>query len=430
MNDSLQATLKYLYDLQFFGVKLGLNHTSVLLNHLGNPHLSFPVIHVAGTNGKGSTCAMLDSIFRAAGYKTGLYTSPHLFHFSERIRINGVAIPEAEIVRLTNVMKNKIDELKCTFFEATTAMAFDYFKDNRIEIGIIETGLGGRLDSTNTVDPLISVITNIGLEHTEYLGKTIESIAREKAGIIKKNKPCLIGYVNDQARRVFQETAVSLQSADYFLEDIANISNSLFSIDHSQMDLKVRIGNELNSFDALKVGLAGKHQLNNAALAVSSLLIQKKFQVSENAIRQGLENVTWNARLEIIQKEPYVVADAAHNAAGMKVLSEAITSIYKPRFNKLYLIIGMLADKDYEEAVASIAADFTEIYTITPKSERALDAEKLAECLHNIHSKVKTAESLELAIREIKSKMTSRDMLLVTGSHFVLSELNSIRQVS
>ncbi|MBL7961023.1 bifunctional folylpolyglutamate synthase/dihydrofolate synthase [bacterium] len=430
MTKSFEATLKYLYDLQFFGMKLGLDNTRSLLEYLENPQHSFPVIHVAGTNGKGSTCAMLDAIFHAAGYKTGLYTSPHLFHFSERIRINGACISEADIVRLTNKMRTKIDELKCTFFEATTAMAFDYFKENGIEIGIIETGLGGRLDATNVVDPLLSLITNIDLEHTEHLGKTMESIAVEKAGIIKPYRPCLVGFVDDNVKRVFDDKARSVNSTAFYLGNITTFSNVQLEIDRSQIDLNVNIHDGNYFFENLNVNLTGKHQLTNAAMAVSSAVIQKQFPVSEDAIRLGLENVIWPARLEVIRKDPWIIADAAHNPAGMMVLAEAVESVCKPHFNKLFLIIGMLADKDYAEAVRIIAPHFTDIYTVTPRNEGALKAEDFAESIRQFYTQVPASESFENAFLDIQSKMNSNDLLVITGSHFLLSELKHIRMTS
>ena len=430
MNNSFQNTLKYLYDLQFFGMKLGLDNIRDLLESLDNPQRSFPAIHVAGTNGKGSTCAMIEAIFRAAGFRTGLYTSPHLFHFSERIQVNGEAISEADIVRLTDTMRIRIDELKCTFFEATTAMAFEYFKEQKVDIGIIETGLGGRLDATNVIDPVLSVITNIDLEHTEHLGKTIGSIAFEKAGIIKTHRPCLAGPVDNTVKAVFDKMAGTSQSSIFYLDTIALLSNPELDIDGSVMDLEINHRNKNTSFRKLYIGLAGKHQLNNAALAVSAVIIQDKLPVSEDTIRLGLKNVSWNARLQTIQKQPYIIADAAHNPAGIKVLSEAIAKIYKPKFEKLFLIIGMLADKDYEEAAAILAPHFSEIVTITPRNERALPAAKLAEIFQKFHGHSEQAESLEVAIAGIKKKMSSKDLLIITGSHFVLSELKNIMRPS
>lgn len=430
MNKTFEDTLKYLFDLQFFGMKLGLDNIRDLLKFMDHPEHSFPAIHVAGTNGKGSTCAMLESIFRAAGYRTGLYTSPHLFHFSERIRVNGAAIPEEDIVRLTNNMRIRIDHLKCTFFEATTAMAFEYFKEQKIDIGIIETGLGGRLDATNVIDPILSVITNIDLDHTEHLGKTVESIAYEKAGIIKPYKTCLAGPVNQDIKAVFDQTAVNGQSPLFYLDTIASISNSELKIDGSVMDLEIRHESKNSSFIKLQIGLAGKHQLNNAALAVGAVMFQNKFTVSEDAIRNGLKNVTWKTRLEMIQKQPCIIADAAHNPAGIKALSEAILEIYKPKFDKLFLIVGMLADKDYTEAAKILAPHFTEIVTVTPQNERALPASRLSEAFRVFHKRVEKAESLGEAIVEIKRKMSSRDLLVITGSHFVLSELKDIMRAS
>ncbi len=430
MNKTFEDTLKYLFDLQFFGMKLGLDNIRNLLKFMDHPEHSFPAIHVAGTNGKGSTCAMLESIFRAAGYRTGLYTSPHLFHFSERVRVNGSAIPEDDIVRLTNNMRIRIDHLKCTFFEATTAMAFEYFKEQKIDIGIIETGLGGRLDATNVIDPILSVITNIDLEHTEHLGKTVESIAYEKAGIIKPFKTCLAGPVNQNIKAVFDQTAANGQSPLFYLDTITSISNSELEVDGSVMDLEIRHESKNSNFKKLQIGLAGKHQLNNAALAVGAVMLQNKFTVSEDAIRNGLKNVAWKTRLEMIQKQPCIVADAAHNPAGIRALSEAILEIYKPKFDKLFLIVGMLADKDYAEAAKILAPHFTEIVTVTPQNERALPASRLSEAFRVFHKRVEKAESLGEAIAEIKSKMSSRDLLVITGSHFVLSELKDIMRAS
>jgi dihydrofolate synthase/folylpolyglutamate synthase len=430
MNDTFQTTLQYLYDLQFFGMKLGLDNIRELLKHLGDPHRSFPAIHIAGTNGKGSTSAMLESIFRAAGYRTGLYTSPHLFRFGERIRINGVPISEEEIVTLTQKMKNKIDELKCTFFEATTAMSFEYFRNQTIDIGIIETGLGGRLDATNVIEPIVSIITNIGLEHTEHLGNTISAIAFEKAGIIKPKAPCVVGRVDREARVVFERTSSELHSSIYFLDRISSIAKSELNIDGSNIDLNLQIGDMKIHFNKLKIGLAGKYQLDNAALAVAATLIQKRFKVNESDIRSGLSEVRWNARLEVIHKEPFIICDAAHNPAGLRALVESITEIYKPRFGKLFLIIGMLSDKNYKEAAKTVAPHFDEVCAVTPQSERALKAEQLAEIFRRIHPSVSEGNSVVQAVNSVKEKMSPNDLLIVTGSHFVLSELRDFMRVS
>ncbi len=430
MTNSFETTLRYLYDLQFFGMKLGLENISVLLKSLNNPERSYPTIHIAGTNGKGSTSAMLESIFRAAGYRTGLYTSPHLFHFGERIRVEGRVIPEKDIVRLTQKMKPQIDDLKCTFFEATTAMAFEYFREQKIDIGIIETGLGGRLDATNVLTPLVSIITNIGLEHTEYLGNTIPAIAYEKAGIIKPQVPCVIGPVTADAKEVFDRMARERKSPIYFLDAISRATPVELLIDGSIMDLELKWDDRSLRLNKLKIALAGSHQLSNASLAAAAAVIQKHFGISEFQVRQGMAEVRWPARLEILRREPFILCDAAHNPDGLRTLMTFVSEVCKPRFDKIYLVIGMLSDKNYREAAQIVSPHFDRIFTVTPNSERALKADELADVFMEFHAQAEAVVSVGQAVENTATKMSSRDLMVVTGSHFVLSELQNVRSIS
>jgi dihydrofolate synthase/folylpolyglutamate synthase len=423
MDNTVQSTLKYLFDLQFFGMKLGLENTLELLRFFDNPQRQFPIIHVAGTNGKGSTCALLAAVFQSAGLKTGLYTSPHIHRFSERIRINGVEIPETDIIGITARMRGKIDALQCTFFEATTAMAFQYFAENGIDIGIIETGLGGRLDATNTVQPELSVITNIDFDHTEHLGKTIPEIAFEKAGIIKPHVPCIVGASEEQSREVFTVAAKEKNAELLFLDDVAEIRNAELSIDGSYFDLRINLPHTSADFKRLHVTLAGEHQINNAALSVIALLLQKQYAISEDHIRNGLKSVDWKGRLELISRDPFVLVDAAHNPAGMKQLRRSLEAIYRPRFPRMFLIIGMLADKEYESAVEEILPVFDFVYTVTPNSPRALDGKILESCVRRKTKHVRFLDGIADAVNEVRSKMSKEDLLVIAGSHFVLSEI-------
>jgi len=418
---TFKDTLQYLFDLQFFGMKLGLENTERLLGFLNHPEKKFPTIHIAGTNGKGSTCAMLDAVLRAAGYKTGLYTSPHLFHFSERIRINGQPISESNIVRLTQKMRPKIDELRCTFFEATTAMAFDYFAENDIDAGIIETGLGGRLDATNIIQPEVSVITSIGFDHMEYLGNTIEKIAAEKAGIIKELIPCVIGNVPSEAVGVFLQAGIEKNSLVRFLENSCETRNINLGSKGSSFDLVV----EGNAYDQLTMNLTGRHQIANAALTILALKMQKRFPVPEAAIRKGLKNVVWPGRLHLIRTKPVILVDAAHNADGMRALREALTKIYKTRYAKLHLIIGMLKDKDYEASINEIVGVFDRIYTVTPNNPRALPGRDLADLIGK-KKPTQSFDEIQGAIEAARTEAAKNDLIVITGSHFVLSEISAL----
>ncbi|MBX7151881.1 bifunctional folylpolyglutamate synthase/dihydrofolate synthase [bacterium] len=420
---SVKETLKYLYDLQFFGMKLGLENTIKLLKTLNNPQHTFPSIHVAGTNGKGSTCSMMASIFQAAKLKTGLYTSPHILNFSERIRVNGSEIPESEIIHITEKMKKTIDELRCTFFEATTVMAFDYFANQQIDIGIIETGLGGRLDATNVVVPEVSVITNIGMDHTEHLGTTLDAIAGEKAGIIKEQVPCLIGPIEAELKPVFKNIADARQSPLFFYDDIVQVTSKKLTDHGSLVDLYFKVNNHGYALNELEINLAGHHQIQNAVMAVAAVRLQKKFEVSESAIREGLCSVDWKGRLQIIQHQPLIIADAAHNPMGMQKLRESIETIYRSKYDRMILVLGMLADKDFESCVNAIAGIFDTIYTVTPNSPRALSAETLAKVAKQRHAQVFVGGSVNSTVEKIKTGMTDRDLLVIAGSHFVLSEI-------
>jgi dihydrofolate synthase/folylpolyglutamate synthase len=320
-------------------------------------------------------------------------------------------------------MRGKIDALQCTFFEATTAMAFQYFKENGIDIGIIETGLGGRLDATNVVQPELSVITNIDFDHTEHLGKTISEIASEKAGIIKPHIPCVVGKREAASGVIFRKEAQAKHAELYFLDDVAEIRNMELSMDGSCFDLKIDWPRASVDLKHLLVKLSGEHQIHNAALSVAAALRQTKFTISEDHIRNGLRSVDWKARLELISRDPFVLLDAAHNPPGMKQLRRSLETIYRPHFPKMFLIIGMLADKEYESAVGEILPSFDFIYTVTPNSPRALDGKALEGTVRKRTKNVRFVDSIARAVKEAQSEMSKEDLLVIAGSHFVLSEI-------
>ena len=315
------TTLRFLYDLQLFGIKVGLENIKSLLSFLGNPEKRLTCIHIAGTNGKGSTAAMIASILTASGYKTGLYTSPHLIDFPERIRIDGESISRRIIVELTKSLRPIIERRRATFFEATTAIAYQYFADQEVDVAVIETGLGGRWDATNVITPILSIITNIGLEHTEYLGKTYSHIAFEKGGIIKPGVACLTGTTNKAALNTLRR--IAKRKASHFSR-APGISSD--EIRHRSLSgLRANIRTKRTMYRNLDIRLAGDHQASNAQLA---LLAMEEMQdagferVSKKSVRDGLrsirKNTSFRGRMEILSEQPPVVADVAHNPDGIQ----------------------------------------------------------------------------------------------------------------
>src|SRR5512143_3207423 len=316
---SYQGTIDYLYALQKHGVKLGLANTVTLMARLGNPHRAFRSIHVAGTNGKGSTSAFLASVLQAAGCRTGLYTSPHLVSFTERIRVDGAPIPEARVVELAERVREAYSRsagtgrdgaMSPTFFEVTTAVAFCYFAEEGVDIAVVEVGMGGRLDSTNVVTPLVSVITNIDIEHTEYLGGTLEQIAGEKAGIIKPGVPVVTGAMQPEAKGVIEREAAAKGSPVYLLAREFRAVNVVAGreqvFDYRGLDAAYR---------GLHVRMLGRHQVDNASLALAAVecLRDAGVAVDETAVRRGLERALWEGRLERVAQGPDIYLDGAHN---------------------------------------------------------------------------------------------------------------------
>jgi len=343
--NSYQEFLSYLNEKAKIGMRFGLENISLLLQKLDNPHKKLHVIHIAGTNGKGSVAAMLSAILTAAGLKVGLYTSPHLVNVRERIRLNENDISEADMLATAKrIAKHDFQEI--TYFEFITAAAFNYFNEQKVDIAIMETGMGGRLDATNVCDAMVAIITDISIDHAEYLGDTIEKIRKEKMAIIKKN------------------------SISVLAEDLGTD----FEIEKRELDFQtISIGER----DDIKLNLLGDHQARNCALALKTIdvLIDNGYKIPVQSIYFGLKNVRWPARFQILNKDPLVVLDGAHNPAGAKVLADTISKYLN---GKVSLIIGILKDKDYEQIVDILKESAKNIYAVTPRSERALSGDFLA----------------------------------------------------
>ena len=413
-----QQTLSYIYHLERFGVRLGLKSVAEFLQDIGNPHLNFPLIHIAGTNGKGSTAAILESIFCFSGFKVGLYTSPHMVDFRERIRICGEQINRNSVITFVNEHKKAIDNKGYTFFEVVTALALDYFSKEKIDIAVLETGLGGRLDATNVAVPEVSIITDIGLEHTDILGKTISKIAFEKGGIIKKGVPVVWGVKNKKAVEVLK--GICGKKGTGFVDVHKENSWKMKDMDLKGMsfDLKTK----LNQYRNLKINLIGEHQIQNAVVALSAIevLKQKGWKISQKKIYQGLNKVDWRARFEIFRKNPLVVLDVAHNPDGVGVLVDTFTYLFGKK--KIIFIFGVLEDKDYKGMLKILSSKAKFLILTKPDYRRA-------QKLDNLEKEATKLEIPHKSIPKVKDaclfgfKMASKeDILCITGSHFTVGE--------
>ena len=368
-------SLEYIHNISWTFCKPGLDRISELCERLGNPQKDLKFIHVAGTNGKGSFCSMTDSVLRAAGYKTGLYTSPYIRFFNERMCVDGKPISDEELADITSYVKPIADGMtdKPTEFELITAIAFEYFKRNKCDVVVLEAGMGGRLDSTNIIrEPLLSVITGIALDHVAFLGDTVEKIAAEKAGIIKDNSPVLYGGEDRAAGKVISDTAKQ-RGSEFFSVNYEKIENLESTLDGSRFDFL--------SHKNVKINLLGLYQPRNAAVVLSAvdILRGQGMSIPEEAVLDGLASATWAGRFEIIEREPLIIFDGAHNAQGIDSAVRSIKHYFKE--NKVYVLTGVLKDKDYFTIAERLSEVGSKVFVMTPDSPRALPAEEYAKVL-------------------------------------------------
>ena len=411
----LSSLLKSLYSLQRHGIKLGLEHTYRLLESIGNPHDGLVFIHVAGTNGKGSTCAMISSMLQALGKKVGLYTSPHLLHFNERIRVDGFPISDQEIIMFMNKAEDDIMQIESTFFETTTAMALDHFKNNEVDVAVIETGLGGSLDSTNVINPVLSVITPVSLDHRDILGEDIVKIATEKAGIIKPGVPLILAEQEKKVERLFQKKADQVNS------EIQIVKNSMvLDIDFDQNGCHFSFESDL-----YHLPLIGTHQAYNAAMAVKS--VQKYDSTIKTAeLQTGLKTVQWPGRLEKVDN--FIYYDVAHNQAGISSVIKTIKRLYPNR-----PLIGLFCLKNDKELVL-IAKSFQDsmntVYVTTDKNGLLIDSYRLWESLKNIGCKSEPVDTVSAGIARMKLKINQGGIGLIFGSHYIAEEVYKEFEIS
>ena len=416
--DVYQQSLDYLYNLEKFGMIFGLTQMERILHAIGNPHKEIQVIHIGGTNGKGSTAAMISSILQKEGYRVGLYTSPHLVRFTERIEVNGREIEEGEVATLAEWMKKEIETAGITppftFFDFTTAMALYYFKQKLVDLTILEVGLGGRLDSTNVVDPLISIITNIAKDHEEYLGKTILKIAREKAGIIKKGRPLITAATQPQVLHLFSKICQE-KGSPYF-----RVGKEFRYIRAEDGDFHYEgINRKLWS---VHLNLKGFHQILNATTALGAMEVLEDlgYRVSTDAMIDGLKEVDWPGRLEMVSSSPRVILDGAHNPAGALVLKESLEKDFQ--YQHLILLIGIMKDKDIQSMLHLLAPLADHIILTRPQTDRAASPDLLKKLLGRYGKKAEIVEDLKVAIERGLSLTQREDLLCITGSLYTVGE--------
>lgn len=403
-------------------LKKDLHNTLAMCVALGNPQHQFKSVHVGGTNGKGSTSHMLAAILQQAGYKTGLYTSPHLKDFRERIRINGKMVPKAFVTDFVKTQNQLIEQIEPSFFEVTVAMAFAYFAQEKVDVAIIEVGLGGRLDSTNIIRPDLAVITNISLDHTNILGNTLPEIAYEKAGIIKSQIPVVIGERQEETATVFIEKAKLENAAITFADDVLHLDH--IQQNAAQLSVDVYNGNQI-SYPKLVLDLTGSHQLKNILTVIESILIlkEKGYTIADDAVYTALKQVkkltSLQGRWQTLSKNPLVICDTGHNKAG---LLEVIQNINNTPHHHLHMVLGMVKDKDISGVLAILPKNAT-YYFCQPNLERALAVEELAAQAASFGLKGETFESVEKALENAKKMAGSKDLIFVGGSTFVVAEI-------
>ncbi|MEO5943950.1 MAG: folylpolyglutamate synthase/dihydrofolate synthase family protein [Ferruginibacter sp.] len=425
-----KETIEYLYQqLPMFSrvgqaaYKEDLHNTIALCNALGNPQTKFKTIHIAGTNGKGSTSHMLAAILQQAGYKTGLYTSPHIKDFGERIRINGEMINEKFVIDFTERTKQIITDIEPSFFEMTVAMAFEYFAEQEVDIAVIETGLGGSLDSTNIISPVLSVITNIGFDHMNLLGNTLTEIAGQKAGIIKENTPVIIGEILPETLPVFTEEANKKNAPIHF-------ATAMFTaefIDPSEALLLCNIKNNVSGvIEKLRLDLTGLYQVKNCITLLCAVDELKKqgFGISENDLHSGLENVKkitgLRGRWDVLRHSPTLIVDVAHNKDGISQVLQQLKIEYPNA--KLNFVLGFVNDKDIS-SVLELFPENAAYYFTNAHLPRALPHEGLKKIAAEKNLQGASYDNVNVAIAEAKNNAAANDVIIVCGSFFIIAEM-------
>ncbi|MHB9093381.1 MAG: bifunctional folylpolyglutamate synthase/dihydrofolate synthase [Eubacteriales bacterium] len=420
--------MEFLRNLTKFGFNFGLGRVEELLRRLGSPHKKIRVIHVGGTNGKGSTATMIAAILQAQGYRTGIFTSPHLHSYCERYKINGVEISSQRIAGLLTRLRPHLEEMVAegfehpTEFEVSTALGFVYFFEEKVDFLVLEVGLGGSIDSTNVVTPLVSVITNVAMDHMDYLGNTVSEIAAVKSGIIKPGVSAVTAAADPEALAVIRAACrqMNCRLTEVCRDITWEIKRSM--ADGQEFDLQTHSRLYRNLF----IRLAGLHQVVNAATAVAAIeaLSRDGFSLNEDSVREGLQNAVWPARLEMVNLGPRVLLDGAHNLHGSLTLRQALTEIFT--YRRLILVFGMLGDKEREKVVAQLAPLAGAVVVTKPNSPRAGDWEKIADEVKKYVEEVYLIENIHQAVKKGMSLAEPEDLVCVTGSLYMVAEAREL----
>ena len=422
-----EEAMKYITEVGNFGSNYGLERTYKLLEYLSNPEKDLKFIHIAGTNGKGSTTSMIAEILMGAGYKVGMYTSPFIEEFEERIQINRNNIPKEKLASLMDEVKAAVDKViedgysHPTEFEIITVLMLLYFKKENIDFGVIEVGLGGTLDSTNVITPVLQVITSISFDHTNLLGNTLEEIAREKAGIIKSGIPTVIYPQKAEALKVIENKCSEMNSKLY----IANCDNFKFEnvVNEDRPYQLLKYNNEVD----ILLPLLGEHQITNLSVAMTAIEVLNNINITNillDSIVKSIKKVKWKGRLEVLSKNPYVVIDGAHNIQGIETLSRNIKKYFK--YENLYLILGILADKDVQEMIKVIAPMAKKIYAVTPNSIRAELAEDLKREIIKYNENCEAYDDYKEAYLTAINDANENDFVLASGSLYMIGDMRKI----
>lgn len=415
---TVEQAIQYIHSNKWHNTRPGLHRIRALLASLGDPQKAVRCIHVAGTNGKGSVCAMLDSILRAADYRVGLFTSPYIRRFHERMQADGKQITDAELAEITAYVKPFAEAMEepPTEFELITAIGFEFFRRRGVEYVVLEVGLGGRLDPTNVIeDPLLSIITDIDFDHTQQLGNTIQAIAAEKAGIIKEGRPCLFGGRDSSACRTIGQLA-ALRHSKFYTVDRSDYRVTEMTLDGTVFDFQ--------NYISLRLPLLGVYQPFNAAIVLTALRIieQEGLTGTEEALRQGLLNVTWPARFELLRRDPIVICDGGHNPNGIAGVVQSIHRYFPEQ--KVNMLVGIMEDKDYDEMIERLKPVTAHAFTVRPENPRAMTAEHLAEHFQAHKIPVTPCASVAEAVpTAIKASKEEKLPLICLGSLYLYNEI-------
>ena len=422
-----RESIQYLESVHAFGVKKGMSNMITLMNKLGNPQEQLPIIHIAGTNGKGSVCAMLSSILQEEGYRVGLFTSPHLQYYNERIQVNWKPISNEDFALLATQVRAKCEEMveegynHPTVFEYLTAMGFYYFSQQKVDFLILEVGLGGRFDATNIITrPLVSVITSIGLDHTRILGNNLIDIAGEKGGIIKKNCPVVLSCNQKEVYNRIKEIADEQQATLYYSQ-IQNIFIHNATMEGTTFSIKT----SYNEYEDLFLLLIGSYQIQNVATVLSTLFVlqKQKICISTRALRKGLSKVRWAGRMEVFSKDPLIVLDGAHNPKGIEAFLQSILGLIQGR--KLYVLFGALQDKDYKQMLALLLPHIDGIVLTEPKNHRAVPIQDIRNLIVQETIPVYEEKDSYKAFQIAKNQLEEGDVLCCIGSLYLVGEIQS-----